>query len=120
VKPLPPHKLGKLGEEVAEKYLQKKNFRIVEKGYRLQRGEIDLVAYDGNTLVFIEVKSRGPEALGFPEESVHSRKQKQLRKIAEGYLVMNNIDDVECRFDVISLLFDEMGDYSLTHYRDAF
>jgi putative endonuclease len=115
-----PHQLGKLGEKIAQKYLLGKKYRIVEKGYRLLRGEIDLVAYDGETLVFIEVKTRGPGALGSPEESVDFRKQKQLRKIAEGYLALNEIEEKECRFDVISLFFDNNGDYTLSHYKDAF
>ena len=108
------------GEEIAQNHLQKEHFRIVEKRFRLYRGEIDLIAYDKETLVFIEVKTRGPGALGLPEESVNLPKQRQIRKIAEGYLALNKIDDVECRFDVISLVFDENRDYSLTHYKDAF
>jgi len=120
VKFITPHKLGKLGEKITQKYLQKEKFRIVEKGYCLYRGEIDLIAYDGETLVFIEVKTRGPGALGLPEESVNIRKQRQIRKIAEGYLALNSIDEVECRFDVVSLIFDEKRDYSLSHFKDAF
>ena len=120
MKSISPHKLGKLGEEIAHRYLQKKKFRIVTKGYRLYRGEIDLIAYEGETLVFVEVKTRSKGALGLPEESVNLRKQRQIRKIAEGYLALNNIDEVECRFDVLSLIFDENGAYSLSHFKDAF
>lgn len=109
-----------LGEEIAEKYLQKKKFKIAEKRFRLYRGEIDLIGYDKSTLVFIEVKTRNPAALGLPEESVNVRKQGQIKKIAEGYLALKGIDDVECRFDVISIIFDEDGGYALTHYKDAF
>lgn len=120
VKNISPHKLGELGEDIALKYLRKKKFRIVEKGFRLYRGEIDMIAYEGETLVFVEVKTRSPGALGLPEESVNLRKQRQIRKIAEGYLALNNIDEVECRFDVLSLIIDENGAYSLSHYKDAF
>lgn len=120
VKFISPHKLGMLGEKIAQNYLHKKKFRIVKKGFRLYRGEIDLIAYDKETLVFVEVKTRSPEALGLPEESVNIRKQRQIRKIAECYLALNNLDEVECRFDVISLVFDEKGAHSLTHYKDAF
>ena len=120
VKRISPHKLGKLGEEIAQRYLRKKKFKIVQRGYRLYRGEIDLIALDGKTLVFIEVKTRSPEALGLPEESVDIRKQRQIRKIAEGYLAINGIEDMECRFDVISVAFDEKGTHSLAHYKDAF
>jgi len=120
VKAISPHKLGMLGEGIAKNYLKKKKFSIVEKGFRLYGGEIDLIAYDKKTLVFIEVKTRGPGALGLPEESVNIRKQRQIRKIAEGYLAITDIVEVECRFDVISLVFDENGDHSLSHLKDAF
>jgi putative endonuclease len=120
VKFISPRKLGMLGEEIAQNYLKNKKFRIVKKGFRLYRGEIDLIAYDKETLVFVEVKTRNPGALGLPEESVNIRKQRQIRKIAEGYLALNNLDEVECRFDVISLAFDDKGAHSLTHYKDAF
>lgn len=120
VKDRSPHRLGKLGEEIAQNYLRKKKFRIVKRGFRLHRGEIDLIAYEGETLVFVEVKTRSPGALGLPEESVNLRKQRQIRKIAEGYLAMNDIDEVECRFDVLSLIIDENGAYSVSHYKDAF
>jgi putative endonuclease len=120
MKSLSPHELGVLGEDIAQKYLQKKKFRIVKKGFRLYRGEIDLIAYDRETLVFIEVKTRSPGVLGLPEESVGFRKQKQIRKIAEGYLAMHDLDEVECRFDVIAIVFNEGGTYSIKHYQNAF
>jgi len=115
-----PYNLGKWGEETAQEYLKRKNFKIVAKGFRLYRGEIDLIAYDRKTLVFVEVKARCRGSLGLPEESVNLQKQKQIRKIAEAYLALNNLEDVECRFDVISLVFNERGSYSLSHIRDAF
>lgn len=115
-----PYNLGRLGEETAQEYLERKNYKIVAKRFRLYRGEIDLIAYDKKTLVFIEVKARCRGSLGLPEESVDPRKQKQIRKIAEAYLALNNLEDVACRFDVISLVFNEGGSCSLSHIRDAF
>ncbi len=115
-----PYNLGKLGEETAQDYLQRKNFKIVAKRFRLYRGEIDLIAYDKKTLVFVEVKTRCRGFLGLPEESVNPRKQNQIRKIAEAYLALNNLEDVECRFDVISLVFNKDGSCSLSHIKDAF
>jgi putative endonuclease len=120
MKQITPYQLGQMGEKTALKYLKRNKFEIVKKGFRLYRGEIDLIARDGETLVFVEVKSRSEGALGLPEESVDIRKQRQIRKIAEGYLVLNDIDNVECRFDVISIVFDEKGSFSLAHYKDAF
>jgi putative endonuclease len=117
---LSPYKLGKLGEDIVQKYLCKKKYKIAAKRFRLYRGEIDLIAYDGDTLVFLEVKARSKGSYGLPEESVNFRKQRQIRKIAEGYLALNNLDEVECRFDVVSLIFDDEGAYSLSHFKDAF
>jgi putative endonuclease len=115
-----PYQLGQIGEKIALKYLRQKKFEIVKKGFRLYRGEIDLIARDGKALVFVEVKTRSEGALGLPEESVDLRKQRQIRKIAEGYLALNDFDNVECRFDVISIIFDEKGAFSLSHYENAF
>jgi putative endonuclease len=120
IKSISPHDLGLLGEEIALNFLKKKKFKIIKKGFQLYRGEIDIIASDQKTLVFVEVKTRGPGMLGLPEESVNARKQRQIRKIAEGYLALNNLDEVECRFDVISIIVDEKGNPSITHYKDAF
>lgn len=84
------------------------------------RGEIDIVAYDQKTLVFVEVKARKSRKFGSPEESVTPSKQRQIKKIAQGFLVKNNLQDVECRFDVISLLFTEEEGFSIQHIKDAF
>ena len=117
---LSPYELGKRGEEIAQKYLRRKKYKIITKRFRLHRGEIDVIASDRGTLVFIEVKTRSPGALGLPEESVNAKKQHQIRKIAEAYLALNKIEDVACRFDVISLVFDERGTYSISHIKNAF
>lgn len=112
--------LGKSGEEVALRYLKKKNYKIVAKGFRLFRGEIDIIADDHKTLVFIEVKTRRSQNFGFPEESVTPSKRQQIRKIAQGFLTINKIREVECRFDVISLIKTEKNEYSLRHIKNAF
>lgn len=117
---LTPYMLGKSGEEVALRYLKKKNYKIVAKGFRLFRGEIDIIAYDHKTLVFIEVKTRRSQNFGFPEESVTPSKRQQIRKIAQGFLTINKIREVECRFDVISLIKKEKNEYFLRHIKNAF
>jgi putative endonuclease len=115
-----PHLLGKSGEEVALRYLKRKKYKIVEKGFRLFRGEIDIIAYDKKTLVFIEVKTRTRSDFGLPEEAVTPAKQRQIRKIAQGYLNFHKIRDVECRFDVIALVKTDNESYSLRHIKNAF
>ena len=84
------------------------------------RGEIDIIAQDRNTLVFVEVKTRKSRDFGLPEESVIPSKQQQIKKIAQGFLAKNNLQDVECRFDVISLFIDENEGYSIHHIKNAF
>ena len=113
------HKLGKAGEEAALHFLKKNNFRIVEKSFRFYRGEIDIIAYDKKTLVFLEVKTRRSYTFGFPEDALTPSKQSQLRKVALGYCTLRKIQDVECRFDVLSLTYDEEG-YSISHIKNAF
>ncbi len=119
-KKLTPHELGKAGEEAALRYLKRKRYKILDKGFRLFRGEIDIIARDKSTLVFVEVKTRSQEKFGLPEEAVTPAKQNQIRKIAEGFLVKNNMEDVECRFDVLSLIKTETSAFEIHHFKNAF
>ncbi len=112
--------LGRAGEDIACAYLRRKKYTILARSFRLFRGEIDIIAKDGETLVFVEVKARADESHGRPEESVTPGKQRQIRKIALGYLVENPLGDVACRFDVIAVLFRGADDYRLEHFVDAF
>lgn len=115
-----PYELGKSGEEVATHYLRRKKYKIVATGFRLFRGEIDIIAYDKKTLVFVEVKTRRNRDFGLPEESVTPSKQQQIRKIAQGFLALNKIHNVECRFDVLSLIKNEKNEYKIYHIKNAF
>ncbi|MFQ6108072.1 MAG: YraN family protein [Candidatus Aminicenantales bacterium] len=116
----PPHALGRNGEEAAISYLKRKKYQIVTRGFRLFRGEIDIIAHDKSTLVFIEVKTRRSLEFGPPEESVTAAKQKQIRKIAQGFLALHGIKDVECRFDVLSLIETGKNEFSIHHIENAF
>lgn len=84
------------------------------------RGEIDIIAFERGTLVFAEVKARRSEDFGLPEESVTAAKQDQIKKIARGFLAKNNLEDAECRFDVISITVDEGHGCSIRHIKNAF
>ncbi len=119
-KKIKAYELGKSGEDIAVEYLHKKNIRILDRGFRFLRGEIDLIAWDGPTLVFIEVKTRHKSHFGYPEESVNFAKRNQIRRIARGYLLKNMLEDVECRFDVLTLTIDDSGRLSFNHIKDAF
>ncbi|MEW5798022.1 MAG: YraN family protein [Bacteroidota bacterium] len=106
-KPISKRKIGDLGETVAENFLRQQGYTIIEKNFYYQHGEIDIVAKDGDTLVFIEVKSRRSERFGTPEESVTPKKQELLRRTAEGYVASKNLPDTDCRFDVVSVIMKD-------------
>ncbi|OGU59673.1 MAG: YraN family protein [Ignavibacteria bacterium RBG_13_36_8] len=112
--------LGNLGEELAVKYLTKKGYEILERNYRYERGEIDIIAKDKDILVFIEVKTRENLEYGYPEESVTKGKQKQIRKVAEAYLWEKDIKGQECRIDVIAILLQDQGKPVIKHIENAF
>lgn len=119
--PDPSHALGIRGERVAREYLRRHDFRIVEQGYRFGRGEIDIIAYERDVLVFVEVKTGDSSACSLPEESVTPEKQRQIRRIAEAYLFQRRLEDIKCRFDVLAIRFErESKGYRIRHYRDAF
>ncbi len=102
--------LGKLGEHLAAEVLIRRGYQIVEANFHCRQGEIDLVARQGEDLVFVEVKSRRSLATGFPEEAVTYTKQRKLLAAANQYLMAHDCQDCSWRFDVVSLLFDR-GDH---------
>lgn len=112
--------LGRTGEELACDCLRRKGYEIVERGFRLFGGEIDIIARDAGTLVFVEVKTRADEKFGRPEEAVTPSKQRQIRRIARGYLVGHPCGEGGCRFDVVAILYRGPGDHRLEHFIDAF
>ncbi len=96
--------LGRAGEEAAVAYLTGKGYRIIARNFRRKTGEIDIIAQDSETYVFIEVKTRHNSRFGDPAEAVTRRKQRQISRAALGYLNYYNLDDVDARFDVITVL----------------
>jgi putative endonuclease len=94
---------GKQGEEIAAQYLMNNGYRIVEKNYKNNFGEIDVVAFEGDTVVFVEVKARNTSCFGHPSEAVDLRKQQRLCKIAAAYLVGKRLTKHPIRFDVVSV-----------------
>lgn len=96
--------LGRWGEIHAVRYLRENGYRILAQNVRAQFGEIDLVARDGATLCFVEVKARSSLASGLPEEGVDFKKQKRLARLAAWYLQTRHLRDVSVRFDVVSLV----------------
>jgi len=99
------HQKGKAGEDLAAVLLEKQGYEILQRNYRFDRGEIDLVAQEGGELVFIEVKARYNDRFGNPEDAVTPAKEEQLKKVAEGYLLEHTLDNQVCRFDIVSITF---------------
>ena len=95
--------LGRRGERAAEKYLRRNGYRIVARNFRAAGAEIDLVAMDGETLVFVEVKTRRSRDAGAPEEAVDERKQTRMRRAAEVFAQRYRADEVEMRFDIAAV-----------------
>ena len=111
--------LGKKGEALAIQYLTERGYTILDRNFRFDRGEIDIVARDSGVIVFIEVKTRKTGSVGAPEEAVTARKRDQIWKVAEGYLYERQLSDAECRFDVIAVK-QENGSPKISHFKDVF
>lgn len=94
---------GAVYERKAGAYLEKYGYKILEYNYRCRQGEVDIVARDGEYLVFCEVKYRSGAGSGYPEEAVDFRKQKKISKCALYYLTVHGLVDVPVRFDVVSI-----------------
>jgi putative endonuclease len=98
--------LVKKGEDIAAKYLAEKGFEILERNYHYSHGEIDIIANHNKQLVFIEVKSRLNLEYGEPEYAINPKKIKQIKKMAELYLFDKEIEEVDCRFDVVAIFLE--------------
>jgi len=107
--------LGDLGERAAEDHVRRLGWRVLDRSWRRRSGELDLVAADGETVVFIEVKARSSSRFGLPEESVGRAKQARLSRLAQSYLQERGLTGRPARFDVIALSGGE-----LRHIRGAF
>ena len=109
-------KCGSIYEEIAERYLKKRGYKITERNFSCKIGEIDLVVYDGDVLVFVEVKYRKSSSSGYPEEAVSHTKQRKLSRTADYYCIKNNISEkTDRRFDVVAI----DGDV-IRHHENAF
>lgn len=96
-------------EQAAADYLGGQGYLIVERNYRCKQGEVDLICRHGRYLVFAEVKYRSSRIMGSPAEAVDQRKQERIRKVAAYYLYSSHLpEDTPCRFDVVSILGEEM------------
>ena len=114
-----PAPLGARGEQAAAAYLEGEGYQILYRNYRFGRGEIDLIAREGRTIVFVEVKTRSSNRYGEPEEAVTAGKVRRIRRIASAFLAERRIGECDCRFDVVAVMFEE-GRASVRHTRDIY
>ena len=116
-----PKPLGQRGEAVAARYLKRLGYTIVARGERDQIGELDLVAVDSRTVVFVEVKTRRSDTAGHPAEAVHGPKQCRLTHLALAFLKRHDLLECRARFDVIAITWaDDRRKPTIEHYIHAF
>ncbi len=117
----PIQTLGQKGERAAERHLLAKNYVIIERGFQDKFGEIDLIAINDKTIVFVEVKTRTSDVDGSPAEAVDDIKQLRLTKTAKGYLKWHRLTECQARFDVVAITWpDQNRPPKITHYENAF
>ena len=111
---------GRRGEDLAHRYLRSRGFTVIARNYtpRSSRGEIDVIAWDGSALVFVEVKSRASADFETPDRAVDQDKQTHLIRTAEAYLARTGTPWTSVRFDIVSVVFGKPP--TLTHIEDAF
>ena len=108
---------GAAGENLAAEYLKSKGYRILNRNYRTDVGEIDLIVTDESTLIFVEVKSRFSTDYGYPSEAVTYRKRNTINQVASQYIKKFRLFDVPVRFDVVEVYWYTR---SVNHIENAF
>jgi putative endonuclease len=112
--------LGKSGEDVACDELRRRGYAILARRFRTRMGELDIIARDGATLVFVEVKARATPRFGRASEAVTFRKRRRLARMAEEFLLRSRLVRVPCRFDVVAVQWPDNGRPQVEVFRAAF
>ena len=118
--PSPRDDLGRRGEDEAARYLKALGYRIVGRRERILRGDIDIVALDGRTVVFVEVRSKSDTRHGHPAETVGTVKQRRLAELATAYIRRHRLEDCSVRIDVVAVTFAAGATPVVEHYQNAF
>lgn len=111
--------LGVFGEDLAFKKIKRLGYKKILRNYRCPLGEVDLIARDGDTLVFIEIKTRKGRPIGYAKEAVNAKKKRQLSKVALAYMKSNNCCDIKARFDVVAISLG-LGEPEIEVIKNAF
>ncbi|WP_299128583.1 YraN family protein [uncultured Winogradskyella sp.] len=112
------NELGKKGEQLAVDYLLKNYFKIIERNYRFEKAEVDIIAQKANVLAIVEVKTRSTADFGNPQDFVKPKQIKNLVKAVNEYVTVNDLD-VEVRFDIIAIVKEPKG-FKVEHLENAF
>lgn len=112
--------LGRRGEEAAVRYLVKRGYEIVERNWECFAGEADIIARDGDILVFVEVKTRSDLSMGFPSEAVTREKRERYEKIACAYVADHDFTEMMLRFDVVAIVVVDDERVMVRHHINAF
>ncbi len=112
------NELGKKGEQLAVEFLEQKGYHIIERNYRFDKAEVDIIAQRKDTLAIIEVKTRSSIDFGNPQDFVKPKQIKNLVKAVDEYVTVNNLD-VEVRFDIIAIVKNK-NQFDIEHLEDAF
>jgi len=112
--------LATAGERLAARALARSGYRMVARNYTCSAGEIDLIALDGDTIVFVEVKTRRSDEAAFPEANVTWHKKRQLVRVARYFLHAKAAEDRPSRFDVVSVVIGDQGEPQVEHFVNAF
>ena len=112
--------IGRIGEDIAVQYLEEKGFTVLDRNYNFEHGEIDIVAYQGRFIVFVEVKTRSSASYGEPEMAIDSKKRQQLLLVAEAWMHERRMTGAPARFDVIAIMRPQTSREEIRHYEEAF
>lgn len=119
--------LGDQGEQIAAEYLEAKGYVILDRNYRFERAELDIVCFEpaedaarGGEIVFAEVKTRSGLGYGRPEEAISEQKRRHIVRAAQAYLHERRLERSPCRFDVVSIVLRNNADPEIEHFARAF
>lgn len=112
------HKTGRIGEDIATRYLEQIGYEIIDRNFECRQGEIDIIARDEEYLVFIEVKTRASSLYGQPKEAVDQTKKKHIYCSAEFYVHLKHLEGKPSRIDVIEIL-KRQGKFQVHHIKNA-
>lgn len=118
---------GDRGEAIAAAYLEERGYRVLDRNYRYERAELDLVCFepaerdeDGGELVVVEVKTRSGLGFGRPEEAVTEEKRRHIARATQAYLYERRLEGAPLRFDVVSVVLRQGAEPAVKHFKHAF